>query len=272
MFFRFSKRCLTIVLLVLFIPFLVFSTSIKDVMPNLSEAQIEKLYAGKLVKGESFDEDVMVLVPQGTVASQHLQNSLQMPNSFSVVSLTYVPYPEHVKNMNEQERQVYIFNTMRSISTQEGITYISHRAGNKPRVLIEKSWYLEEPKGRNSIPDPVSDIVPSTAEYVVFQKDSTFGSNVYSHQYQTTETEIFVNVKNLETIRVYGIFKAVGKDKLAIAMATNQLDDGLLLSAMATIEDRKPVINLLGYKVDLPSSFTRRTTALGEWFVARLNQ
>jgi hypothetical protein len=211
------------------------------------------------------------LVPQGTIAEKHLQEMLATPDSFTVVSLTYVPYPEYMKPMDVEERQVHIFNTMRSISTQEGITYISHRAGNKPKVLIEKSWYLEDVNSRSGVADPVSNSVPTTAEYVVFQRDSSFGSNKYSHSYETSDTEIFVNVKNLETMRVFSIFKAVEEGKLAIAMATKQLDDGLLLSAMATIEGRDPEIRILGISVDLPSAFTRRTTALGEWFLDQLN-
>ena len=258
------------ILVIVLLPVMLFSATIEDMMPALSEEKIERLYAGELVKGESFREDVMHLVPQDSIAATHLQNSLAKPDSFTVVSITFVPYPDHVKSMTTEERQVYIFNTMRSISTQEGITYISHRAGNKPKVLIEKSWYLETPKSRSGIPDPVSATVPPAAEYFVFQRDSSFGSNTYSHSYQTSDNEIFVKVKNLSTMRVFSIFKAVDEEKLAIAMSTTQVDDGLLLSAMATIEGRDPKIKILGISVDLPSAFLRRTTALGEWFTNRL--
>ena len=246
--------------------------AIEDVVPGLTSEQIALLRSGEVVRGESFEDNVHVLVPSGSFAEQHLVQSLPKPESFTVVSLTYVPYPERMRGMSFEERQLELFNTMRSISTQEGITYISHRAGNKPRVLIEKSWYLETPRSRSGLPDPVSTSVPPMAEYVVYQKDSSFGSNVYSHHYRTSEREIFVNVRNLETMRVLGIFKAVESEQLAIAMATYQLDDGLLLSAMATIEGRDPQVRVLGITVDLPSAFNRRTTALGEWFVDQLNK
>jgi hypothetical protein len=258
-------------MLAVLLPMIIFSTTIKDSIPSLDGKEMDTLVSGEVVKGKSFDDDVMRLVPQGTIAEKHLQEMLATPDSFTVVSLTYVPYPEYMKPMDVEERQVHIFNTMRSISTQEGITYISHRAGNKPKVLIEKSWYLEDVNSRSGVADPVSNSVPTTAEYVVFQRDSSFGSNKYSHSYETSDTEIFVNVKNLETMRVFSIFKAVEEGKLAIAMATKQLDDGLLLSAMATIEGRDPEIRILGISVDLPSAFTRRTTALGEWFLDQLN-
>lgn len=245
---------------------------IADVVPGLSEEQVAKLEAGDIIRGESFKDDVKFLVPSGSIAERHLLGALAKPDSFTVVSLTFVPYPASMQGMDATARQIEIFNTMRSISTQEGITYISHRAGNKPKVLIEKSWYLEGPKSRSGLGDPVSASVPPTDEYFVYQKDSSFGSNVYRHNYVTTADEIFVNVQNLETMRVFGIFKAVESEQLAIAMSTYLLDDGLLLSAMATIEGRDPEIRVLGISVDLPSAFNRRTTALGQWFVDRLNR
>lgn len=267
---RYHRFILLLLFCSIFAP--LWAMSIEDAVPHLSENQIKQLWEGKIVKGKSFEDNVSWLVPNGSIAAQHLQDALRKPDSFTVVSLTYVPYPESMRYMNENERQVYIYNTMRGISTQEGITYISHRAGNKPKVLIEKSWYLETPRSRSSIADPVSDSVPATAEYVVYQKDSSFGSNIYRHRYATDAREIFVNVQNLETMRVFGIFKAVESEQLAIAMATYQLEDGLLLSAMATIEGRESKIRVLGITVDLPSAFNRRTTALGEWFIDRLNR
>jgi len=261
-----------IVWVLLLLPSFLFAATIEEAVPTLTADQISQLRNGDLVKGASFSDDVTQLVPRDTIAATYVHSTLRKPESFTVVSLLYVPYPEHMKNMSESQRQVEIFNTMRSISTQEGITYISHRAGNKPKELIEKSWYIESEKGRRSIPDPVSSTVPQTAEYYVFQRDSSFGSNRYSHSYQTNNSEIFLEVKNLETMRVFSIFKAVDKEMLAIAMSTYQLEDGLLLTAMATIEGRDPTVKVLGISVDLPSSFTRRTTALGEWFVEQLNR
>jgi len=266
-----SKRIIFL-LLVLSIVFSLSAQSIEDIVPGLTSERIDELKNGQLLKGKSFQEDVRLLIPEQSIAMEHLLEALQKPESFTVVSLTFIPYPDYMHTMSEEERQVSIFNTMRSISTQEGITYISHRAGNKPKELIEKSWYLENPKSRSSVADPVSTSVPSNAEYFVYQKDSSFGSNIYRYTYTTSETEIFVNVVNLETMRVFGIFKAVDKEQLAIAMSTTQVDEGLLLVAMATIEGRDPQVKVLGISVDLPSAFTRRTTALGEWFVDQLNK
>ncbi len=266
-----SKR-IFFLLLVLSITLSLSALSIEDAVPGLTSDRIDELKNGQVLKGKSFQEDVRLLIPDRSIAMEHLLEALEKPESFTVVSLSFIPYPEYMRGISEEARQVSIFNTMRSISSQEVITYISHRAGDKPKELIEKSWYLETPKSRSSMADPISSSVPPKAEYIVYQKDSSFGSNIYRHTYTTSETEIFVNVVNLETMRVFGIFKALDKGQLAIAMATTQVDEGLLLVAMATIEGRDPQVKVLGISVDLPSSFTRRTTALGEWFANQLNK
>lgn len=260
----------SLILLVLLAP--LGARSLGEALPQLSEEQLTSLQEGKMLSGRSFEGKIDHLVPTETIMCEHLLTLLEVPDSFSVVSLRYIPYNDKLDAMSVEERQVYLYNTMRAVSTQEGITYISYRAGNKPKTLIEKSWYLESPDSRSAIDDPVSTVVPPSAEYYVFQRDTTFKGNVYRHTYTTSEHEIFVEVKNLETMRVFGLVKAVGPEQMEIAMATYQLDDGLLLSAMATIVGREPEIRILGYTVDLPSAFNRRITALGNWFVDQLQK
>jgi hypothetical protein len=245
-------------------------STLNSVLPNFTIEQINVINNNEMIKGASFEDNLLNFVPKSSIAEDNLKLSLNKPDSFTVISLILIPYPEKMKSMSDKEKQLEIFNTMRSISTQEGITYISHRAGNKPKILIEKSWYLETPKSRSSLKDPISTSVPQTAEYYVYQRDSSFGNNIYQHNYKTSGKEIFVKVINLETIRVFSIFKAVNKEQLEIAMDTYLLDEGILLTAMATIEGRDPQIKVLGITVDLPSAFSRRTTALGEWFVEQL--
>ena len=76
----------------------------------------------------------------------------------------------------------------------------------------------------------------------------------------------------MEKVKVFSIFTAVKKEQLSIAMDTYLLDDGILLTAMATIEGRNPQIKVMGITIDLPSAFNRRITALGDWFVEQLNK
>ncbi|MCK9471612.1 MAG: hypothetical protein M0Q88_07665 [Bacilli bacterium] len=249
-----------------------FGSTIAEVLPNLTTNQIENLRKENQLRGISFKEDINQLVPINSLAEKHLTEYLNKDDSFTVIALNFIPFPKQMESMGEFEKQLFIFNTMRSISTQEGITYISHRAGNKEKLLIEKSWYLETPKSRSGIDDPFSYNVPKEDTYYVYQRDSSFGSNIYQHDYETSDKEIFVKVTNLEKVKVFSIFTAVKKEQLSIAMDTYLLDDGILLTAMATIEGRKPQIKVMGITVDLPSAFNRRITALGDWFVDQLSK
>jgi hypothetical protein len=240
--------------------------SLQQIFPQLNQNEIQSLLDGKMLQGQSLYTSIERFAPIGSMAYSNTRKVTQLDNAFSICAVTYIPYPGYLKSMSQKERQVEIFNTIRSISTQEGLMYISFRAGNVPKVLIEKSWYLETPSSRKGLPDPVVTNVPATETNYVFQRDSTFKSNVYRHEYITNDDEIFLEVKNMETMRVFSIFAAVKSEQLAISMSTYQLEDGLVLYGIATIEDQKPVINILGYKVDLPSAFIRRVTALQNWF------
>lgn len=250
---------------------LLSAASLQELLPHLSSQEIETLRKEEMIEGYSFRKDLTQMVVPGSVLEENLIRSLAIDNSFTVMSLSFIEYPPYLEAMSQEERQLRIYNTIRSISTQEGIQYISFRAGNKPRTLIEKSWYIEDEESRKDpIDDPVSSFVPPTSQYTAYQKDSRFGGNVYRHEYTTSDEEIFLTVKNLDTMKVMGIFVAVKEEQLEISLAVHQSDEGLLLTAMATIIDREPKVNILGFKVDLPSSFTRRTTALGNWFKDRI--
>ncbi len=265
------KLRISIVVIILVAASFLSAASLEDLLPELSSDDIALLRSGDMVSGYSFRDDLAPLAAAGSIAQENLDRSLAIPNSFTVMSLSYIDYPEYLNAMGEDERLLKIYNTIRSISTQEGIQYISYRAGNKPKTLIEKSWYVESIDTKyDKLPDPVSTSVPSSSEYMAYQKDSRFGGNVYRHEYTTSNEEIFLSVKNVDTMKVLALFVAVKEEQLEISMSVYQTDKGLLLTAMATIIDRDPVINVLGIKVDLPSSFTRRTTALGNWFKDRI--
>jgi len=247
-------------------------SEVAQALPLLDEAAYQALSKGEILDAETVGGGKLthLFVPE-TEAIKRSFVAQQAENGFSIAAVSYIPYGPKLKNMDTQERQLTVFNAIRGISTQEGLMYISHRAGNKPKVLIEKSSYMEDEMNLNRLlPDPVATVFPRTAQSYVYQRDSSFGGNRYLHTYTNSDREIFVEITNISSLKVFGIFTAVPKGKLSISMATYLLDDGLLLMALTTIEDRDPKISILGISVDLPSSFLRRITALQHWFVGQL--
>lgn len=244
----------------------------KQALPLLDDAAYQALEKGEILDAKTVDGGkITQLFVSGTEAEKRSVIAQAADNGFSIAAVSYIPYGPKLKGMDSEEKQLAVFNALRAISTQEGLMYISHRAGNKPKVLIEKSSYMKDEKNLNMLlPDPVATVFPRSEQSFVFQRDSSFGGNRYLHTYTNSDREIFVEITNISTIRVFGIFTAVPKGQLSISMATYLLDDGLLLMALTTIEDRDPKISVLGISVDLPSSFLRRITALQGWFVGQL--
>ena len=245
---------------------------IQKALPGLSEAEYQQLLDGVIVDGSTIGGgNILPYYVPGTEAAKRAAVAQTAEGGFSIAAVSYIPYGPKLKAMDSKTRQLTIFNTIRAISTQEGITYISWRAGNKPKVLIEKSSYMEDAKNLNKLlPDPVATTFPYSTQSFVYQRDSSFGGNRYLHTYTNTDEEIFVEIKNINSMRVLGIFTAVKSEQLTISMATYQMDDGLLLMALTTIKDRDPKVSVLGITVDLPSAFKRRITALQNWFVDQL--
>jgi len=245
---------------------------IQKALPSLSEAEYQELLGGVIVDGSTIGGgSILPYVVPGTEAAKRAAQAQNAEGGFSIAAVSYIPYGPKLKAMDMKTRQLAIFNKIRAISTQEGLTYISWRAGNKPKVLIEKSSYMEDDKNLNNLlPDPIATTFPYSLQNYVYQRDSSFGGNRYLHTYTNTDEEIFVEIKNISSMRVLGIFTAVKKEQLTISMATYQMEDGLLLMALTTIKDRDPKVSVLGITVDHPSAFKRRITALQNWFVDQL--
>ena len=246
--------------------------TLQSALPDLDDDAIQMLLNGEIISAKTLSGGTVTqLAPIGSKAFQQALGAEKKENSFSIAAVSYIPYPDSLKDLDTNQRQLVVFNKIRALSTQVGITYISHRAGDKPKVLIEKCWYMEDEKNLNvHLEDPVVSEFPLHAESYVYQKDSSFGGNRYHHIFTNSEQEIFVEIRNVSTLKVFNLFTAVPKDKLAMSMATYQLDKGLLVFSLSTIEDKDPQINILGYVVDLPSAFKRRITALQQWLEAQL--
>jgi hypothetical protein len=248
------------------------ASEIYTALPQLSQEQYQALESGEMVSAYALGGEVLTqYFVKGSEAYKRALQARSIEDGFSVVAVSYIPYGDTLKAMSKADRQLAIFNSLRAISTQEGLTYISWRAGNKPKLLIEKSSYMGDSKNLNNlIPDPVATVFPYSAQSYVYQRDTSFGGNRYLHTYTNSDDEIFVEIKNLNTIRVLGIFTALKKDQLTMNMGTYQLDDGLLLVALTSIDGRDPVVSIFGLEVDLPSAFKRRIVALQNWFKDQL--
>ena len=243
---------------------------LNSVLPNCSEGQLDTLLQHEIVETSTYGADMSAVVPGESVFEEVVEEAKAAETGFSVNLTALLPYPEAWKDLSQEELQVALLNVMRSVSTQEGITYISHSAGDKPKVLFEKSWYLSDPDNwKSKIDDPVVDELPSSIESYCYQKDSKFGGNTYKHTFTIDENEIFLEVNNVTPLKFLGI-TCLKSGQLHMYLDTYLTEEGILLNAMAKVADRDPQVQVLFFTVDLPSSFLRRVTALKDWLADRL--
>jgi len=104
-----------------------------------------------------------------------------------------------------------IYGLMRSIGTLKGIEYYSasHKA---MRTLYVESYRIDDEIKRTPLadqPSPEPDSIPATETVLAFQKDLSFGANVYRYSFITYPDGVLVEATNL-TKMSYGIVPMVG--------------------------------------------------------------
>lgn len=211
-------------------------------------------------------------IPAGSMMQQRLAPVPAGKKGFTVIMSEIVPYPASWRTLPAGERQLRLFNILSRISTQKGITYISRRAGYKPKVLFEESRYIDMMSGgsNGTAADPVCTELPLYAERFAEQKDTTFGDNVYRHRYTNTGDETFLEVTNCTAMKYHGI-TCIAADELTTYMSVMQTEQGIVLTAAATVVNHDRNIRVLLMNVDIADSFSRRADALCAWYCAQLD-
>ena len=243
---------------------------IASLMPYVSSEDLKLLMEGTSLSNSTLDDGILHLVPLGSLIRQRAEVATNEGNSFTVALTGFTAYPESWNGLSQEERMVRLLNLMTAISKQEGAMYISRTAGNKPKVLLEKSYCISDPAKSNSrIDDPVYDTVPSTLTLYAYQKDNRFGGNTFEIEYACTDREIIMKITNRTAMKFMGV-TCVAEGKLSMYIDAFCTEEGIVVSGLATVYDRKPTVNLLVYTVDIAESFKRRIMGLKDKFVENI--
>lgn len=246
--------------------------NLSSALPNLDEKAAGDLVAGKMISfGSGSGEDLTKYVPSSSAASKKLAASPQGKKGFAVVSCALIPYPASWKNMSADEKLLAVYNALGRVSTQKGITYISRRAGYKPKTLFTRSYYIADSEHtEDALADPVAEeVAPSDVRYV-FQEDTSFGENTYLHTYTDSASEIFLEITNCTPMKYHGV-TCLKEREMEMCISAYPLEKGIFFSASAIVTGQKQTVSVLFIKVDLADAFKRRTDALYEWFVNQIN-
>lgn len=243
-----------------------------DLFPNFTEAQFESLKNGEILDAStSSGEKISDITPQNTQATALATKADNLESGFAVSSVSFIPYPENFAKLSAEEREVTLYNILRSYSTQKGLIYISYTAGNKPTTLFKDSYLISDPNDKNSkMPDPVSTKVPERYSCYAYQKDNRFGGNVYLVDYTIKNGDFLMDVSNYTGLKYMG-FSCLDKNALHMYLEVIEAEEGFVLFTHVAVKDQEPAVKVLFITVNLPSAFLRRTTALTNWFTDRVN-
>lgn len=229
--------------------------AVSDLLPEGTAAEIAS--SGKVTRAS--DEASLALLPR-VEAAESLRKALEAQKPGVVVEALFVlkrPAP------TEAEAELStVYGLLRSLGSLEGIQYWS--ASRKTwRTFYAESYRIDGPETRKRLPDPPfpAGPLPATETLYAFQRDLSFGSNVYRYDFRTYPGSIGLEQRNL-TRMSYGLVPVASPEGLSTRILVIQARDGLLFYALSSTE--APSVPLL--KGKLRESFGNRAAALFKWF------
>ena len=265
------KKILFALALVLLLICPVFSLSeVKQVFPFVAQEYVQSLTEGENLCGSTLNGGIKHLFPYTSAVYARADAAEHEDNSFSVSVTGYTPYPDSWKDLTQEERMLKLCTLMTAMSMQKGATYISRTAGYKKRVLLEESYTITDPDDKNSrTDDPVFTRVPDFFTMYAYQKDNRFGGNTFEIEYAFSDNEVLMKIINHTPMKFMGV-TCVEEGNLSMYLDAFCTEEGIVISGLATIYNRKPTVSILFYKIDIEESFQRRIMGLKDKFIENI--
>ena len=156
-----------IVLIIVLTSSLLFATSVKDYFPLMDEDTLAILLSGEVMSDSSDMNDISYLVPKDSLIVDSYNKISNYEKGFAVAVAALVPYPDKFQNLSKEEIQKELFNYSLTLSSLSGLEYLSHRSGDKMKVLFEEASMLSSPDKKDKISDNVVENVPEKIESYV---------------------------------------------------------------------------------------------------------
>ena len=259
------KKHLIIVVL-LFLSVNIFSESWKEYIPVLTAEDISALESDKYADRARVNyKNGLELLPSNSSIAEDLYKSVSKYDPELCVEMLYVMDKPEVSN---EDLAVYLLNNLRAFSDQAGLEYYSSNR-KKMYPLIKKSYFVSEDR-KNKLNDPVVKEVPSYEKHFYFQDDSSFGANYYQLITRSSDNGIWLQMENLDSLKVLSMFKAVEKHGERVNFLLTTVENKLVIYALAEIKEEPKIKKVLVYKVNIPGSFKRRMDTLIGWFKKRV--
>lgn len=269
-----KRFTLVFVILTIALSLLSAEKSIYDVISEFPEERVDDLLSSEVIEmGSPYGDDVPSIAFDGTKGKEKAKEDDETDGCYIMGVSSFVPYPEDWASLSHDEKKLKIINTLLSVSSIKGITYISHAAGEEPRVLFSDAYTLTSAKKGKKAYDVTFTSAPKEYEYSIaaYLKDNIFGGNVYLIDYDIYEDEIFVTFTNKDKLK-FLFFTAVEEEELNMCVDCLMTEEGIAVFALATVYKEETSIDTPFVSVHLPSAFTKRIVSLRNWFVEEIDK
>lgn len=238
-------------------------TELAGLLPGISAGELATLIEeGELSRrfNRSSQRPLIALAPafSGPIEEQ----IFSLEPTIGVEVLFLLDTPDGLRGLDAE-----VIEIMHAMSTMEGIQYYS-ASRDRMRTFFHESYVINNPTDRKRIPDPSFNRVPEQSTLHVFQRDSSFGSNVYELNYQTQDESLRLSMVNLTQMFYQGILPALGPELLQMHLVVRPLGDKLLFYGTSAA---RPGF-LFGMDDRVRRSFYNRLVALNDWFVGQANE
>jgi len=170
--------------------------------------------------------------------------------------------------MPKNERNIKLYNILRSVSTLQGLEYYS-ASRKKMRTLFEESWAVSDPSdSKTKISDPVVNAIPAMDTIYIYQKDKTFGKNFSRMEFRAGKKTFSSTIINITPMRYKGFIKVMDKENLQINFIIIPTAEGLLVYGAMGAE----TLNIKAFLDKAEDSFKNRVIALSSWYEKRMQE
>lgn len=241
-----------------------------SVLPGISDSELTMLLdEGELLRFHP--EGVSPgLLPEtgltGAVARQIIDGELNI----GIEGLFFTAagnLPASFADTDTEDRELTLYNILRSVSTLEGLEYYSASRGEM-RLLFEESWTIADEKSKDPLADSLVSTIPVEDSILIHQKDKSFGNNTQEMSFQAIDGAFAANIVNLTPMRYKGIIKVVDPGNMQIHLIVVPVEEGLLIYGTMSAHTR----DVKAFLDRARDSFTNRVVALSGWYRDRLNE
>ncbi len=179
------------------------------------------------------------------------------------VSLVISVTEEAFSNAGYQE----LMTILQAVSTMQGINYWS-ASREEFRTLYLESYRVASPSQQDPLPDLPGVATADATTLFAFQRDGTFGGNVYQLDYRAGPNHLLMTMENATTM-TYRVVPMVRPGNLQTFVLVEFRESTRELFFYGNIAVRVPTI--LGLEERARNSFYNRIVAIQGWFVDQLD-